>query len=129
MQRKIGMSGGAHMDPAGFFPLIVRGGPGVAATFAGGTLTVQFRKAPVPAGDPTTFSRMPVGSAAWVDRPLNDAEPFTLQQQNMNQADAASVISVLRLTERFWMFLCSNTNAGHFAVFRSEPAFMQVKID
>ena len=97
--------------------------PGVAATFAGGTLTVQFRKAPVPAGDPTTFSRMPVGSAAWVDRPLNDAEPFTLQQ-HMNQTDAASVISVLRLTERF-----SNTKTGHFAVFRSEPAFMQVKID
>jgi hypothetical protein len=25
--------------------------------------------------------------------------------------------------------VCSNTNAGHFDVFRSEPAFMQVKID
>jgi hypothetical protein len=27
------------------------------------------------------------------------------------------------------MFLCSNTNAGFFEVFRSEPAFMQVIID
>jgi len=127
MQREIGVSGG-HMDPAGFFPLIVRGGPGVAARYAGGILTVQFRKATVPAGDPTTFGRMQVGSAAWVDRPLNEAEPFVLQQQ-MNETDAASVISVLRLTERFWKFLCSNTNTGHFAVFRSEPAFMQVQID
>jgi hypothetical protein len=116
------------MDPPGFFPLIVRGGPGVAARFDGSTLTVQFRKARVPAGDPTTFGRMPVGSAAWVDRPLNDDEPSILQQQ-MNQADASSVISVLRLTERFWNFLCSNTNTGHFEVFRSEPAFMQVKPD
>jgi hypothetical protein len=119
---------GAYMDPSDFFPLIVRGGPGVAAAFDGGTLTVQFRKARVPAGDPTTYGRMPVGSAAWVDRPLNDAEPFVLRQQ-MNETDAASVISVLRITERFWKFLCRNTNSGHFEVFRSEPAFMQVKPD
>jgi hypothetical protein len=116
------------MDPPGFFPLIVRGGPGVAATFDGGTLTVQFRKARVPAGDSKTFGRMPVGSAAWMDRPLNDEEPFILRQQ-MNASDAASVISVLRLTDRFWEFLCANTNTGHFEVFRSEPAFMQVITD
>ena len=47
----------------------------------------------------------------------------------MNEPDAASAISVLRINDRFWKFLCRNTNAGHFEVFRSEPAFMQVKFD
>lgn len=116
------------MDPEGFFPLIVRGGQGVAAAHEGGTLTVEFRKSPVAAGDPTTYGRMPHGSAAWVDRPLNDAEPFVLKQQ-MDETAAAETIAVLRNDVRFWNFLCSNTNAGHFEVFRSEPAFMQTRID
>jgi hypothetical protein len=116
------------MDPAGFFPLIVRGGQGVRATHDGSTLTVQFQKSPVAAGDPTTYRHMPHGSGAWVDRPVNDAEPSVLKQQ-MNQADAASAMGVLRINDRFWMFLCSNTNAGFFEVFRSEPAFMRVIID
>ena len=116
------------MDPPGFFPLIVRGGRGVTATHDGGTLTVQFRKARVAAGTPETYGRMPIGSAAWVDRPLNDAEPPTLKQQ-MNEQDAANIIAVLRNESRFWKFLCSNTNTGHFAVHRSEAAFMVVKID
>jgi hypothetical protein len=71
---------------------------------------------------------MPLGSAAWVDRPVNDAEPSVLMQQ-MSQADAASPIAVLRINDRFWKFVCRNTNTGHFEVLRSEPAFMQVKID
>ena len=116
------------MDPPGFFPLIVRGGQGVTASHDGSTLTVQFRKSPVAAGDPSTFGQMPHGSGAWVDRPLNDAEPVVLKQQ-MSGAEAESPIAVLRLNDRFWMFLCSNTNTGHFEVFRSEPAFMQVPLD
>jgi hypothetical protein len=116
------------MDPAGFFPLIVRGGRGIASEYDGATLTVQFRKSPVAAGDPTTYGRMPHGSAAWVDRPVNDAEPSMLKQQ-MDQTNATSAIEVLRIADRFWMFLCSNTNAGFFEVFRSEPAFMQVLFD
>lgn len=116
------------MDPPGFFPLIVRGGRGVTATHDGSTLTVQFRKSPVAAGDPTTYGRMPLGSAAWVDRPVNDAEPSVLKQQ-MNKTDAANTIAVLRNEVRFWMFMCSNTNTGHFEVFRSEPAFSQQIID
>ena len=47
----------------------------------------------------------------------------------MSANDAQSPISVLRINDRFWKFVCRNTNAGHFEVFRSEPAFMQVKID
>jgi hypothetical protein len=43
---------------------------------------------------------MPLGSAAWVDRPLNDAEPSVLLQQ-MNPDDAASAIGVLRNEVRF----------------------------
>ena len=116
------------MDPPGWFPLIVRGGRGVSAQFGNGTLTVRFRKAPVGAGDPTTYGRMPFGSGAWVDRPVNDAEPSVLKQQ-MNDGDAASAIAVLRINDRFWKFVCRNTNVGHFEVLRSEPAFMQVKID
>jgi hypothetical protein len=118
-----------HMaDPPGFFPLIVRGGRGVTATHEGGTLTVQFRKSPVAAGNPTTYDRIPRGAAAWVDRPLNDDEPLVLKQQ-MNETAAADTIAVLRNEVRFWKFLCSNTNTGHFEVFRSEAAFSQTKID
>jgi hypothetical protein len=116
------------MDPPGWFPLIVRGGRGVNATHEGDTLIVRFRKASVAAGGPTTYGRMPLGSAAWVDRPLNDAEPSTLMQQ-INEADAANAIAVLRNNDRFWKFVCRNTNTGHFEVLRSEPDFMQVKID
>jgi hypothetical protein len=116
------------MDPQGFFPLIVRGGRGVTASHDGSTLTVQFRKSQVAAGDPSTYGRMPLGSGAWVDRPVNDAEPFVLKQR-MSQSDAASAIAVLRNGERFWMFLSSNTNNGFFEVFRSEPAFKRVVID
>src|SRR5215218_3667379 len=117
-----------YMDPAGFFPLIVRGGQGVTARHDGSTLTLQFRKSPVAAGNPTKYRHMPHGSAAWVDRPVNDAEPSVLKQQ-MSRTDAESVAGVLRINDRFWMFLCSNTNAGFFEVFRSEPAFMQVILD
>ena len=116
------------MDPPGFFPLIVRGGRGVTARHDGATLTVQFRKARTGAGDPSTYNRLPPGSAAWVDRPLNDAEPFVLRQQ-MDASNAAEVAAVLRNEVRFWMFLCANTNAGHFDVHRSEAAFASVVID
>ena len=88
------------MDPPGWFPLIVRGSGAVNASFDGATLTVRFRKAGVAAGDPTTYNRMPLGSAAWVDRPLNDAEPSVLLQQ-MNPDDAASAMGVLRNEVRF----------------------------
>lgn len=115
------------MDPPGWFPLIVRGGRGVDATHDGGTLTVRFHRSPVAAGNPTTYGRMPHGSGAWVDRPLNDAEPLVLQQP-MDEGDADSAMSVLRINDRFWNFVCRNTDTGHFEVLRSEPAFMQVKI-
>ena len=116
------------MDPEGFFPLIVRGGDGVSASHDGETLTLEFRKSSVAAGDPTTYDRMPPGSAAWVDRPLNDAEPFVLKQE-MSRSDAEETAGVLQNEVRFWRFVCANTNTGHFQVFRSEPDFMQKRID
>jgi hypothetical protein len=116
------------MDPEGFFPLIVRGGRNVAASHDGSTLTVRFSRSPVAAGDPSTFGRMPLGSAAWLDRPLNDAEPTMLRQQ-MSSQDAEGVVSILHINDRFMKFICANTNMGHFQVHRNEPAFMQVKID
>src|SRR5687768_2307861 len=97
-------------DPPGWFPLIVRGGQGVSTNFENGTLTVRFRKSPVAAGTPATYGRMPLGSGAWVDRPVNEAEPSVLRQQ-MSQSDASSVVSVLRINDRFWNFVCRNTNA------------------
>jgi hypothetical protein len=116
------------MDPQGFFPLIVRGGRGVTFSYDGSTLSVQFRKSRVAAGEPENYGQLPLGSAAWVDRPLNDAEPFVVKQR-MSRSDAESVASVLRINDRFWKFVCSNTNNGHFDTFRSEPAFMRVIID
>jgi len=116
-----------HMDPPGNFPLIVRGGGGVNLTHDHSTLSVQFRKSAVAAGDPTMYGRMPAGSAAWVDRPVNDAEPSVVRQQ-MNLDQANEVNHVLR-NGGFWRFVCHNTNTGHFEAVRSERAFMSQKID
>ena len=116
------------MDPPGNFPLIVRGGGGVNLTHDHSTLSVQFRKSAVAAGDPTMYGRMPAGSAAWVDRPVNDAEPSVVRQQ-MNRDKANEVNGVLRNNVGFWKFVCHNTNAGHFEAVRSERAFMSQIID
>jgi hypothetical protein len=110
------------MDPAGNFPLIVRGGRGVNLTYDDGTLSVQFGKSPVAAGEPTTYGRMRIGSAAWVDRPLNVAEPSVVRQQ-MTRDRANEVDGVLRNNVGFWNFVCHNTNAGHFEAVRSERVF------
>ena len=110
------------MDPAGNFPLIVRGGRGVTLTYDDGTLSVHFQKSPVAAGEPTTFGNMRAGSAAWVDRPLNVAEPAVVRQQ-MDRDRADEVDRVLRNNVGFWKFVSHNTNAGHLEAVRSERAF------
>lgn len=106
-------------DPPDFFPLIVRGRGGIITDYDGGALTVRFRRSRRAAGRPTSYNDMAEGSAAWVDRPLHDDEPTVLKQQ-MDDADAATTIQQLR-EGGFWMFLCRNTFAGEFEVFRSEP--------
>ena len=110
------------MDPPGNFSLIVRGGRGANLTYDDGTLSVHFGKSPVAAGEPTTYGRMPAGSAAWVDRPVNDAEPSVVRQQ-MPLDQANEVNGVLRNNVGFWKFVCHNTNAGHLEAVRSERAF------
>jgi len=115
-------------DPPGYFPLIVRGGRGLTTDYEGDTLRVQFHKSPVAAGDPTTYNRMPIGSAAWVDRPVNAAEPVIVRQQ-MSDTVAEETIAVLRNEVGFWKFVCRNTNAGDFEAIRSERVFAEVKID
>lgn len=116
------------MDPDGFFPLIVRGGRALAMRYDGSTLSVQFRRASVGAGDPSTYTRLPPGTGAWVDRPVNDAEPVVLRQE-MTRDAAREVAAVLRNEVRFYRFICANTNSGHFQVFRSEPASALVTIE
>jgi hypothetical protein len=116
------------VDPPGWFPLIVRGGASLNTAYQGGMLTVQFRKSPVEAGDPTRYGHMPQGSAAWLDRPVNNAEPSVVKEQ-MNDQRAAEVRGVLRNGARFWRFVCRNTNMGHFEVLRSEPDAKQVIFD
>jgi hypothetical protein len=111
-----------HMDPPGNFPLIVRGGRGANLTYDDGTLSVHFGKSPVAAGEPTTYGRMRAGSAAWVDRPVNVAEPSVVRQQ-MDRDRADEVDRVLRNNVGFWKFVCHNTNAGHLEAVSSERAF------
>jgi hypothetical protein len=113
------------MDPDGFFPLIVRGGSSLAMRYDGSVLTVRFHRAAVAAGEPSTFMRLPPGTGAWVDRPVNDAEPVVLRQE-VSHGAAREIAAVLRNEVRFYRFICSNTNSGHFQVFRSEPAFALV---
>ena len=112
------------MDPPGWFPLIVRGGGGVNPTYEDdGTVTVQFRKSSHAAGNPTEYDNLGAGTAAWVDRPLNDDEPSVLRQQ-MNDAAVTELIQVLR-GGGWWKFVCRNTNAGYFEVLRSERTSAQ----
>ena len=114
-------------DPPDFFPLIVRGRGGIIADYEGGTLTVQFRKSRHAAGEPTSYGNMAEGSAAWVDRPLHDDEPSVLKQQ-MNDADATKTMDTLLREGGFWKFVCRNTFAGEFEVFRSEPTSAEYKL-
>ena len=107
----------AAADPPGYYPLIVRGGPGLTPAFRATLSPCNSPLSPVAAGDPRTYMRMPVGSAAWVDRPVNKAEPFVLKQR-ANQKLAGTITEVLRNKVRFWKFICRNTNAGYFEVIR-----------
>ena len=118
------------MDPEGFFPLIVRGGRGVSGHIrrqhARAVRVPQVRSRGRRAGD--LRARAARFGSVGAYRPLNDAEPFVVKQQ-MSRSDAESAAAVLRIGDRFWKFVCHNTNTGHFAAFRSEPAFMQVTVD
>lgn len=93
--------------PAGFYPLIVRGGPEIASTYEAGVLTVHFLPASVAAGDPATYVGLPPGSAAWVDRPLNADEPGFLEYATADAPAVAEARAALSNPERFWAFACA----------------------
>jgi hypothetical protein len=113
---------------ADYFPMIVRGGPGVTTSYTDGVLTVHIRKAHNAAGSPLDYGKLPVGSAAWVDRPLNDQEPWDLKQR-IDQNSARDIMQWLRGSDAYWKFFCSNTRTGYFDVLRSEKASRAVRID
>ena len=110
-----------------YWPMIVRGGHGVTTSYADGVLTVQIRKAHVAAGEPLHYGHLPVGSAAWVDRPLNANEPFDLKQR-IDTNGAQTIISWLQ-GGGYWKFFCANTGAGYFDVLRSEKTNSAVRFD
>jgi hypothetical protein len=113
---------------ADYWPMIVRGGPGVNTSYADGVLTVTIRKAHVAAGDPVHYGQLPAGSAAWVDRPLNGNEPFYLKQ-NIDPNGAQAIINWLQDGNRYSKFFCANSNEGYFDVRRSEKTFRAQRID
>ena len=115
-------------DPAGWYSLIVRGGQGVTSTYQNGTLTVNVRKARIAAGEPAKYQRLPIGSAAWVDRPMNASEPVVLKQR-MDARLANNVMDALSNRVRYWRFVCRSTDRGYIEVLRSEVATPSVKID
>jgi len=115
-------------DPPGWYSLIVRGGQGVTSTYQNGTLTVNVRKARIAAGEPAKYQRLPIGSAAWVDRPMNASEPVVLKQR-MDARLANNVMDALSNRVRYWRFVCRSTDRGYIEVLRSEVATPSVKID
>lgn len=108
--------------PAGYYPLIVRGGPATAASYDAGVLTVHFLHAPVAAGDAATYGGLPPGSAAWVDRPLNAQEPLFLEYATEDTEAAAAASGALADPERFWRFGCAyDATKQCFVAALSEP--------
>jgi TIR domain len=107
--------------PAGFFPMIVRGGPGVTTSYNEGVLTVTITKAPVAAGDSDNYDKLEPGSAAWVDRALSQSEAFILKQ-TVDEENAKTIVKSLQDPRRYWRFFCASTDRGYFDVFRSESA-------
>jgi len=113
----------------GFFPLIVNGSRNLDATYDKGILVVRFHRTRKGAGSPTTYvQNVPPGSAAWVDRPLNNQEPIELRQR-MSEQRAAQALERLKQNGGYWKFFCRNTGNGFFEVSRSERTNASVRID
>ena len=110
------------------YPMIVRGGPGITASYANGILTVQIRKARSAAGSSLNYGKLPGGSAAWVDRPLTGAEPFVLKQK-IDEQHGQVIIERLRDNNGYWKFYCRLTSSGYFEVNGSESSGVSMRID
>jgi hypothetical protein len=107
-------------------------GPGVTTSYADGVLTVTIRKAPVAAGSAYSYIKLPRGSAAWEDRPLNAQEPFEWKQK-IARENAQRIMQELQGTVGtspvFYKFPCKNTGAGYFDVFSSEITYCKRRSD
>src|SRR5262245_50522174 len=112
-----------------YYPLIVNGSRNLDATYDNGYLVVRFHRTRSGAGSPSTYVKnVPPGSAAWVDRPLNNDEPIELRQR-MNEQLAAEALDRLKQNGGYWKFFCRNTGRGYFEVSRSEKANAMIRID
>jgi hypothetical protein len=112
-----------------FYALIVNGSPSLNVTYDHGYLIVHFRRTLRGAGQPTGYiHNVPPGSAAWVDRPLNDREPLVLRQQ-MSDGEAGEAVNRLKQSGGYWKFFCRNTGHGYFEVSRSERTNAAIRFD
>ena len=111
-----------------YYPLIVNGSPSLSVSYNNGYLVVRFRKSRNAAGQPSTYTKLAPGNAAWVDRPLNATEP-TILKQRMTEQEATKAIERLHQNGGFWRFYCRSNPAGYFDVSRSEAAHASVRID
>jgi len=110
-----------------YYAMIVRGGGNIVTSYDNGVLTVNLAgKARNAAGNPSNYGKLPVGSGAWVDRPLNAAEPVRLKQ-TIAPEQAQIIITRLRGPDNYWKFYCKNTNQGYFDVLKSEHTEIPVK--
>ena len=110
-----------------YWGMIVRGGKGVATSYSNGVLTVQFGKALVAAGNSNNYGKLPIGSAAWVDRPLNAAEPSVLKYK-IDEDGAQTIIDRLKNGDGYWKFNCKNAG-NYFDVRGSAYVSRSVGID
>ncbi len=101
------------------YPLNCRGGGGLVfdtigpPSDAGGTVTLSLTFAANPAAAGPEGQGLQPGTCAWVDRPVNDAEPRQVR------FTTAFRDSILRLTVRdssqYWGFLAFNSDSGHIS--------------
>ncbi|KXU87036.1 hypothetical protein CR51_36225 [Caballeronia megalochromosomata] len=106
----------AQRPPA--YDLLVRGDSSMTTWYKDGMLYVKFRHSNRAARNKVDPQIGP-GEAAWVDRPLNRDEPFTLVQP-MDHRSADMFMSRLRSGDTF-SFRCYNDKSG---MLRSEAAKM-----
>jgi hypothetical protein len=97
------------------YPLRIRGNTSLTATYADGTLSIDFRPAAAKAD-----AGLQPGEGSWLDRALNRNEPHVLKQ-NLSQDEALFVITYLQNPDHYATFYCANTKQGYFQAANSEP--------
>ena len=112
------------MDPEGFFPLIVRGGRDIRAAHDGDTLNGPIGQ--VPGRGRRSIDIWPDATrVGGLGGPSLERCRAGCRKAEVEPVGCRERCLGARHRDRFWMFLSSNTNTGHFEAFRSEAAFMQ----